>query len=207
MVYDLALLVGSLHHTGTQARIMSTGPGIPRQGILSLSIKDKGALYQAMPSSWGGGILCLPKPPYGIGDEVFILLSLMEEKDRMPVAGKVVRVTPNAPRATQHGHRTSQSPERRSHQDRDHASGTLSPSAPPIRWMNYAWRLSATHCADTAIEPFDPGRMGRDCAYTKIRRRSDHTIGHMPPKFCFVPAAMRVPERLYDQMLDSDSNY
>ena len=31
---------------------------------------------------------------YSLGDEVFILLSLMEEKDRLPVAGKVVWITP-----------------------------------------------------------------------------------------------------------------
>lgn len=75
---------------------MSTGPGIPRQGILSLSIKDKGALYQAyMPFLKGGGIFVPTLKRYNIGDEVFILLSLMEEKDRMPVAGKVVWITPN----------------------------------------------------------------------------------------------------------------
>jgi type IV pilus assembly protein PilZ len=74
---------------------MSTGPGIPRQGILSLAIKDKGALYHAyMPFLKGGGIFVPTQKRYNIGDEVFILLSLMEEKDRMPVAGKVVWITP-----------------------------------------------------------------------------------------------------------------
>lgn len=74
---------------------MSTGPGIPRQGILSLSIKDKGALYQAyMPFLKGGGIFVPTMKRYNIGDEVFILLSLMDDKDRMPVAGKVVWITP-----------------------------------------------------------------------------------------------------------------
>jgi type IV pilus assembly protein PilZ len=32
--------------------------------------------------------------PYQLGDEVFILLTLMDEKDRLPVAGRVVWVTP-----------------------------------------------------------------------------------------------------------------
>jgi len=74
---------------------MSTGPGIPRQGILSLAIKDKGALYHAyMPFLKGGGIFVPTLKRYNLGDEVFILLSLMEEKDRMPVAGKVVWITP-----------------------------------------------------------------------------------------------------------------
>lgn len=73
----------------------STPGGMPRQGILSLSIKDKGALYNAyMPFLKGGGIFVPTAKRYNIGDEVFILLTLMDEKDRMPVAGKVVWVTP-----------------------------------------------------------------------------------------------------------------
>ena len=31
---------------------------------------------------------------YGLGDEVFMLLTLMEEPERIPVAGKVVWITP-----------------------------------------------------------------------------------------------------------------
>lgn len=67
----------------------------PRQGILSLSIKDKGALFSAyMPFVRGGGLFVPTTKAYSLGDEVFILLSLMEEKDRLPVAGKVVWITP-----------------------------------------------------------------------------------------------------------------
>ena len=59
-----------------------------RQGILSLAIKDKAALYNAyMPFVKGGGIFVPTTKRYALGDEVFILLSLMEEKDRLPVAG------------------------------------------------------------------------------------------------------------------------
>ena len=66
-----------------------------RQGILSLAIKDKAALYNAyMPFVKGGGIFVPTTKRYALGDEVFILLSLMEEKDRLPVAGKVVWITP-----------------------------------------------------------------------------------------------------------------
>jgi len=69
--------------------------GAPRQGILSLAIKDKGALFNAyMPFVKGGGLFVPTAKRYALGDEVFILLSLMEEKDRLPVAGKVVWVTP-----------------------------------------------------------------------------------------------------------------
>ena len=69
--------------------------GAPRQGILSLAIKDKGALFNAyMPFVKGGGLFVPTAKRYSLGDEVFILLSLMEEKDRLPVAGKVVWITP-----------------------------------------------------------------------------------------------------------------
>ncbi|MBN8726817.1 MAG: PilZ domain-containing protein [Xanthomonadales bacterium] len=67
----------------------------PRQGILSLAIKDKGALFSAyMPFVRGGGLFVPTTKAYSLGDEVFILLSLMDEKDRLPVAGKVVWITP-----------------------------------------------------------------------------------------------------------------
>ncbi|MCB1606497.1 MAG: PilZ domain-containing protein [Xanthomonadales bacterium] len=69
--------------------------GAPRQGILSLAIKDKGALYMAyMPFIKNGGLFVPTTRPYHLGDEVFILLTLMDEKDRLPVAGKVIWITP-----------------------------------------------------------------------------------------------------------------
>jgi len=72
-----------------------TSQAAPRQGILSLAIKDKGALFSAyMPFVRGGGLFVPTTKAYSLGDEVFILLSLMDEKDRLPVAGKVVWITP-----------------------------------------------------------------------------------------------------------------
>jgi len=69
--------------------------GMPRQGILSLPIKDKTALYQSyMPFLKNGGLFVPTDKKYKVGDEVFILLTLLEDNDRIPVAGKVVWVTP-----------------------------------------------------------------------------------------------------------------
>lgn len=66
-----------------------------RSGILSLSIKDKAVLYAAyMPFVKGGGLFIPTKKDYDIGDEVFMLLNLMDEVEKIPVAGKVVWVTP-----------------------------------------------------------------------------------------------------------------
>jgi len=66
-----------------------------RQNILSLSIKDKSALYSAYMSFVEGGGLFIPtNKNYKLGDEVFMLLTLLDEKDKIPVAGKIVWITP-----------------------------------------------------------------------------------------------------------------
>ncbi len=69
--------------------------GAARQGILTLAIKDKGALFNAyMPFVRGGGLFVPTTKRYRLGDEVLLLLSVMDEKDRLPVAGKVIWITP-----------------------------------------------------------------------------------------------------------------
>ncbi len=66
-----------------------------RQGILSLTIKDKNALYAAYMQFINNGGLFIPTTKrYQLGDEVFMLLTLMDESERIPVAGKVVWITP-----------------------------------------------------------------------------------------------------------------
>jgi type IV pilus assembly protein PilZ len=76
----------------------------PRQGILSLSIKDKSALYQAyMPFVTNGGLFIPTDREYQMGQEVFMLLNLMEEPERLPIAGKVIWKTPTG----SSGYRTS----------------------------------------------------------------------------------------------------
>lgn len=66
-----------------------------RQGILSLTIKDKQVLYAAyMPFLINGGLFVPTAKEYHLGDEVFMLLTLMDEPDKIPIAGKVVWRTP-----------------------------------------------------------------------------------------------------------------
>lgn len=66
-----------------------------RQGILSLSIKDKNALYSAyMPFVINGGLFIPTNRPYEMGQEVFMLLNLMDEPERLPIAGKIIWKTP-----------------------------------------------------------------------------------------------------------------
>ncbi len=73
---------------------MAAGFGA-RSGILTLTIKDKAVLYAAyMPFVKNGGLFIPTAKNYHLGDEVFLLLNLMDEPDKIPVAGKVIWVTP-----------------------------------------------------------------------------------------------------------------
>ena len=66
-----------------------------RIGILSLSIKDKAALYSAyMPFVTNGGLFVATDKDYKLGEEIFLLLNIMDEPEKIPVAGKVVWITP-----------------------------------------------------------------------------------------------------------------
>jgi type IV pilus assembly protein PilZ len=70
-------------------------PGAAGGGILSLTIKDKAILYSAyMPFIKNGGLFIPTNKDYKLGDEVFLLLNLMDEPDKIPVAGKVIWITP-----------------------------------------------------------------------------------------------------------------
>lgn len=63
--------------------------------ILSLAIKDLSVLYSAyMPFIENGGLFIPTSKPAEPGEEVFMLLSLMEEKEKIPVNGIVVWITP-----------------------------------------------------------------------------------------------------------------
>lgn len=66
-----------------------------RHGILSLSIKEKHALFTAyMPFVQNGGLFIPTKRIYKMGQEVFMLLNLMDETERLPIAGEVIWITP-----------------------------------------------------------------------------------------------------------------
>ncbi|HMV04672.1 MAG TPA: PilZ domain-containing protein [Accumulibacter sp.] len=67
----------------------------PRPSVLSLNINSKSALYAAyMPVLRNGGIFVPTTRNYSIGDEVFMLLSLMDDAAKLPIAGTVVWITP-----------------------------------------------------------------------------------------------------------------
>jgi type IV pilus assembly protein PilZ len=70
-------------------------PGAGRPSVLSLNINSKSALFTAyMPFIKRGGLFIPTTRPYALGDEIFMLLTLMDEPARLPIAGTVVWVTP-----------------------------------------------------------------------------------------------------------------
>lgn len=76
---------------------MSTtpSPSAARPSVIQLSIKEKAALYAAyIPLFADGGIFIPSARDYKLGDDVYVLLSLPDDPQRYPVAGKVAWVTP-----------------------------------------------------------------------------------------------------------------
>jgi type IV pilus assembly protein PilZ len=76
----------------------STAPGAgttPRPSVIQLAIKEKAALYAAYISSFTeGGVFIPSAKEYKLGDDVYVLITLPEDPQRYPVAGKVAWITP-----------------------------------------------------------------------------------------------------------------
>lgn len=86
---------GAQQPSSDEGAVMAGPTGGARQGILSLVIKDKPALYNAyMPFLKNGGVFVPTPRRYFLGDEVFLLLTLPDSTERLPVAGRVAWVTP-----------------------------------------------------------------------------------------------------------------
>jgi type IV pilus assembly protein PilZ len=73
----------------------SGAPSVARPSVLSLPIKEKSALYAAyMPFLANGGIFVPTTKSYKIGDEIYLILTLMNDPAKYPIAGKIAWVTP-----------------------------------------------------------------------------------------------------------------
>lgn len=70
------------------------GAGMGKKGILSCEIKDVTELHKCyMPFIENGGIFVKTKNSYNLGDDVFLLLSIIDE-EKSPITGRVVWITP-----------------------------------------------------------------------------------------------------------------
>ena len=76
------------------ATLSDVGTG-PRPSVIQLSIREKAALYAAYMSFVEGGGLFVPTTRSAqLGDEVYAILTLMDEPAKVPIPGKVCWITP-----------------------------------------------------------------------------------------------------------------
>jgi type IV pilus assembly protein PilZ len=62
---------------------------------VQLAIKEKAALYAAyIPLFAEGGVFIPTSRDYKLGDDVYVLMTLPDDTQRYPVAGKVAWITP-----------------------------------------------------------------------------------------------------------------
>lgn len=67
----------------------------PRPSVMQLVFREKGALYAAyMPVLSDGGLFVPTTRDYKLGEDIYLLLSLPDDPQRYPVAGKVAWITP-----------------------------------------------------------------------------------------------------------------
>ena len=66
-----------------------------RPSVIQLVFREKGALYAAyIPMLTDGGLFVPTQRPYRLGEDIYLLLSLPDDPQRYPVAGKVAWITP-----------------------------------------------------------------------------------------------------------------
>ncbi|TXH63915.1 MAG: pilus assembly protein PilZ [Burkholderiaceae bacterium] len=85
----------------SDATARSTVPGTAasaaaaRPSVIQLVFREKGALYAAyMPVFSDGGLFVPTTREYRLGEDIYLLLSLPDDPQRYPVAGKVGWITP-----------------------------------------------------------------------------------------------------------------
>ena len=110
-----------------------------------------------MPFVKNGGLFIPTNSNYRLGDEVFMLLNLMGEDEKLPVAGRVIWMTPKGAQ----GKRTAGIGVQFSDQDRgktqkkieNYLAGALAGDKPRIRCRRQAERLRARACRFGASDP------------------------------------------------------
>jgi type IV pilus assembly protein PilZ len=81
--------------TLSQALAGSAPAGAARPSVIQLMFKERGALYAAyIPAMTEGGLFVPTTRDYRLGDDIYLLMSLPDDPQRYPVAGKVAWITP-----------------------------------------------------------------------------------------------------------------
>lgn len=75
-----------------------------RPSFLPISIREKAALYAAyMPFLANGGIFVPTTRPAQLGDDIYLMLTLVDDPQKLAIAGKVVWITPAGTPGRQQG--------------------------------------------------------------------------------------------------------
>lgn len=66
-----------------------------RNAVISIAIKDKQALYMSyMPFVKNGGLFVPTQKDYNLGDEMFLLVKVMDEIEPVHISGKIIWISP-----------------------------------------------------------------------------------------------------------------
>ena len=89
-----SVLVSRASTTGFEEEtVQQAAPG--RAKVLSVTIRDRKTLHAAyMPFVESGGIFVPSSSQYKIGDEVFLLLKLLDSPEQISISGQIVWITP-----------------------------------------------------------------------------------------------------------------
>jgi len=80
--------------TAAAAAAAAAGPA-SRPSVIQLVFREKGALYAAyIPVLTEGGLFVPTTREYRLGEDIYLLLTLPDDPQRYPVAGKVAWITP-----------------------------------------------------------------------------------------------------------------
>ena len=75
-----------------------------RPSVISLSIKEKGALYASyMPFIENGGLFVPTQRAAQLGDDLYLILTLMDDPTKIAIPGKVSWITPAGTTGRQQG--------------------------------------------------------------------------------------------------------
>lgn len=78
-----------------RALLPGAAPSASRPSVIQLVFREKGALYAAyMPLFSDGGLFVPTTREYRLAEDIYLLLSLPDDPQRYPVAGKVGWITP-----------------------------------------------------------------------------------------------------------------
>jgi type IV pilus assembly protein PilZ len=84
--------------------VSASSPAAPRPSVISLAIREKAALYAAyMPFLQGGGLFVPTSRQASLGDDLYLILTLLDDPTKFAVPGKVVWITPGGSTGRQQG--------------------------------------------------------------------------------------------------------